>query len=145
MTLDFVDNKKFWTGYYMYVETSPTRLQIGDVAILRSPQYNASSSGCNACKLEFWYHMYGSAIGTLDVFVEQTNDAQPLSRTPVWTLSGDQGDQWHQATVQPLQITSPTFHLLFLATYNGLWTGDIAIDDITLTDCDRRGLHVYLT
>lgn len=54
-------------GYYMYVETSPTGRQVGDVAILRSPKYNASSSACNACMLEFWYHMFGTAIGTLDV------------------------------------------------------------------------------
>ncbi|XP_062504073.1 MAM and LDL-receptor class A domain-containing protein 2-like [Corticium candelabrum] len=122
-------------GYYMYVETSGTNLRIGDVAILRSPRYNTSSSACSACMLEFWYHMYGSAIGKLEVFLEETDDHLPLSRTPIWSLSGDQGNRWQKATVPTLTIASETFYLIFLATYNGLWTGDIAIDDIALKEC----------
>lgn len=69
--------------------------------------------------------------------MEQTSDDLPLTRKPLWTLSGDRGNRWQRATV-PLQVTSPTFHLIFLATYNGMWTGDIAIDDISLKPCASK-------
>ena len=40
--------------------------------------------------LTFWYHMYGSSMGTLNVL---------RNGTQVWTISGDQGDSWHRADV----------------------------------------------
>ena len=40
--------------------------------------------------LRFYYHMYGATIGTLDVTVNGDT---------VWSLAGDQGDQWYQAQV----------------------------------------------
>ena len=59
-------------------------------------------------------------------------------RYPVWALSGNQGNQWLRARVQPLNITSSTFHVLFLATKGSSFRGDIAIDDISLKDCERK-------
>lgn len=40
--------------------------------------------------LTFWYHMYGSGMGSLNVL---RNDTQ------VWTRSGDQGNSWHRAEI----------------------------------------------
>ena len=45
--------------------------------------------------LSFYYHMYGATMGTLNVLVGQRK---------VFTLSGDQGNQWKQAKVE---ITEP--------------------------------------
>mgnify|MGYP001800558538 CR=1 FL=1 len=42
-----------------------------------------------AC-LTFYYHMYGSDMGTLKV---------SLNGRLVWQLTGNQGNQWHIATV----------------------------------------------
>ena len=66
------------TGYYLYIETS-TGL-IGNKAILISPQFQQAYS---TCQLKFSYHMYGSTIGSLTVYL---NDG--VSRTRMWSLTG---------------------------------------------------------
>lgn len=66
------------TGYYLYIETS-TGL-IGNKAILISPQFQQAYS---TCQLKFSYHMYGSTIGSLTVYL---NDG--VSRTRMWSLGG---------------------------------------------------------
>lgn len=67
----------FISGFYMFIETSDPRKQ-GDIARLISPSYTASP--VESC-LEFWYHMYGTDTGTLNVYKDSTN-------TRVWTKSG---------------------------------------------------------
>jgi hypothetical protein len=123
-------------GFYFYIETSTSNLEQGDVAILRTPEYNVTKLSCKACLLEFWYHMYGSQTGTLEVYIEQTTDSEAESRHPVFHKQGDQGNEWKMATIFPLNITSPTFHIVFLATYHNRYYGDIAIDDVQLRDCE---------
>lgn len=73
------------TGYYMYIETSSPRQQ-GDNAKLTSPWLQFSGSMC----LKFYYHMYGTGIGTLKVNV---------NRTHVFSVSGDKGNKWLIATI----------------------------------------------
>ena len=68
-------------GYYLYIETS-TGL-VGNKAVLVSPQYQQTFTRVSPCQLSFWYHMYGSSIGTLSVYL---NDA--TTRTRVWSLRG---------------------------------------------------------
>ena len=69
----------------MYIETSSPRQQ-GDKAILNSPQLQFSGNMC----LQFYYHMYGSAIGTLNVIVNGNN---------VFTASGNKGNKWLRAAI----------------------------------------------
>ena len=66
------------TGYYLYIETS-TGI-VGSKAVLVSPQYQQAYSNC---KLKFSYHMYGSTVGSLAVFL---NDG--TSRTRMMMLIG---------------------------------------------------------
>lgn len=40
------------------------------------------------------YHMYGSSMGALNVY-----HGNPSSGTSIWTMEGDQGDQWNHASV----------------------------------------------
>lgn len=49
----------------MYIETSAPR-KPGDKARLKSPLYQDSGDIC----INFWYHMYGSGIGTLNVYAQ---------------------------------------------------------------------------
>ena len=78
------------TGKYAYIETSSPRVQ-GDNAKLVKSSLSFKTKKC----LSFNYHMYGNTMGTLNVYVGQKK---------IFTKSGDQGNQWKQATVD---ITEP--------------------------------------
>ena len=75
----------------MYIETSSPRV-IGDYADFKSACIDISQ--LNNPALTFAYHMYGATMGTLDVLVNGDT---------VWTLSGDQGNQWNE---QVLSLSS---------------------------------------
>lgn len=74
----------------MYIETSPPR-QPGQRARLWTPV--VVGSGC----VSFWYHMYGGGMGTLNVYAATSPSA--LGQ-PLWTLSGNQYDQWYREQVR---------------------------------------------
>ena len=67
----------------MYIETSLPR-DAGDNAKL---ELYVSGNGELSC-LEFYYHMYGDAMGTLNVF---TGNAL------IFSLSGNHGNHWKKA------------------------------------------------
>ena len=82
----------------MYIETSYPRKQ-GDKARLNSPTHIAVKGG--QC-FQFWYHMYGQDIGTLNVYIKSPS-AKP--GVPVWVRSGDRGNIWKIAQV-PVSASS---------------------------------------
>ena len=67
----------------MYIEASPQ--SYGDNAKLQLAVPRSNSPSC----LTFYYHMYGSDMGTLNVF--SGNDT-------IFTQSGDQGNYWRKVT-----------------------------------------------
>lgn len=69
-------------GYYVYVEASSG--SNFDLATFVSPTIKQASS---ICKMTFWYHMYGTNIGELNVYV-----VQGYRMTNVWNLRGAQGN-----------------------------------------------------
>ena len=75
----------------MYFEaSSPARK--GDSACFKSQKLPAT-----ACqRLTFWYHMYGSGMGTLNVWLESDDGA---NRQRLWSKTGQQGNRWQQASV----------------------------------------------
>ena len=81
-------------GKYLYVEAS-SPAQEGDEARLISGQFPATAGRC----LSFWYHMYGSSTGTLNVYILDKGGKKSL----IWSKSGEQGDKWIQAK---LSLTS---------------------------------------
>jgi hypothetical protein len=96
----------------MYIETSYPQVQ-NDTARLISPEYTVASGG--SC-LQFFYHMWGSGTGTLNVFLK---DGATIQDSPLWTLKGDQGDLWRpaRATIQAtgkFQVNRKTKTLKFI-------------------------------
>ena len=67
----------------MYIEATPQ--SDGDNAKLQLAVPRSNSSAC----LTFYYHMYGSSMGTLNVF---------NGNVTIFTMSGDQGDYWRKVT-----------------------------------------------
>ena len=79
----------------MYTEASSPR-QPGDTARLAFPVFRSTNPFC----LSFYYHMYGSSMGTLNIYV---------NGLLVWHLSGDQGNQWKKAVI-PVNRTYVNYH-----------------------------------
>ncbi len=73
----------------MYIETSGW-LAKGSTAWLLSPNYPPATRTGGKC-LQFWYHMYGSSIGALNVYI-RVGANNPSTAT--WSRSRDQGNQW---------------------------------------------------
>lgn len=67
-------------GHYMYTEVSAPRRR-GDKAALKS--FVIASTSQQTC-VSFWYHMSGSQIGTLNVYLKVNGQNQQR----IWTLSG---------------------------------------------------------
>ena len=112
-------------GNYMYYEVSgspPNSVSLSvclDISTLTSPT------------LAFYYHMNGSAVGTLDVIANGSN---------IWSISGSQGNQWNTAQIDLSAYTgSSSVNIEFIANYGGGWQGDIAIDEV----CVDGSVAVY--
>ena len=80
------------TGNYMYTETSSGAGNPGNDFILNAPAFDAT--GLTDPGIEFWYHMWGSAL--YELHLEQFDG---VNWNSVWVTSGDQGDVWRQAVV----------------------------------------------
>ncbi|MEO1418192.1 MAG: S8 family serine peptidase [Bacteroidota bacterium] len=117
--------------YYLYLEasTNGTPGQIGNngTAILESPCFDLS--GASAASFAFQYHMYGSNMGSMTL--EATSD--DLTWTNLWSLSGDQGNQWSSASVDLSAYAGGSVKLRMTGTTGASWQSDMAIDDFSLT------------
>ncbi|XP_066300034.1 MAM and LDL-receptor class A domain-containing protein 1-like [Branchiostoma lanceolatum] len=115
-------------GHYVYTETSSPRAP-GDIARLTSAVYPQTSGQC----LEFYYHMLGADIGTLNVYASVAGNRG----FPIWTLSGEQGNLWTIARVTV--STTGDFQIVFEGIRGSNYRGDIAVDDVALTDGPCQG------
>ncbi|XP_074635197.1 uncharacterized protein LOC141893713 isoform X1 [Acropora palmata] len=110
------------SGKYIFVESS-SPAQEGDKAKLLSAKFPSTAGRC----LSFWYHMYGSSIGALNVYINK----EGLS-TLVFSKAGQQGDLWLQARVS---LESDSFYQVEIEAVRGVsYRGDIGLDDISFTD-----------
>ncbi|KAK7478852.1 hypothetical protein BaRGS_00029951, partial [Batillaria attramentaria] len=101
-------------GFYMHTENSGN--SIGDRSELLSPSHSLTSpTGC----LSFWYYMYGSTVGTLNVYYVPNGDV--TSKKLLWSQSGDQGQNWIDVSMD-IDTSQPAQS----------YTSDIAIDDVLL-------------
>lgn len=113
--------------WYVYFETSAGYANsAGETAILESPEID----GLNRV-LTFYYHMYGSDIGTLNVDVYDGT-----WHSGIWSRSGAQhtstSDPYTQATVD-LDSYSGPIQIRLRAAAAGGYLGDMAIDEIEVT------------
>jgi glucuronoarabinoxylan endo-1,4-beta-xylanase len=108
--------------WYVYLETS-TVSTLGNTAILQGPVISGTS-----ISLEFYYHMYGSNMGTLNVDVYDG-----VWHNGIWSRTGPQhatsAVEYTQAIVNLSAYTSP-LQIRFRAVAAGGTKGDMAIDNI---------------
>ncbi|XP_062568590.1 mucin-5AC-like isoform X2 [Saccostrea cucullata] len=131
------------TGHYLFMEASRPR-RPGDYTTLLSPYYNPVEAGL--C-FEFWYHMLGrdreGDVGSLKVGIKDA-DANSSNLDPVWSMSGNQGDTWHKGSLEIGARTS-RFQIIITGTRGDDHRGDIAIDDVSITNCTHDSTTTELT
>jgi hypothetical protein len=108
---------------YLFIESSAPRRN-GDAAALKSKSLPLPGGGL----LTFKYSMWGDGIGSLKVL---------LSDTEVWSQSGKKStsaDDWKTADIQ---ISPRAAAEIKIVATVGTWSGDIAIDDVTVKALSR--------
>ncbi len=115
--------------YYAYIEASGNGSGFPNKrAILNSPCIDLTTA--SQATFSFQYHMYGTSMGTLALEASTDNGA---NWTSLWTKSGNQGNSWASATVDLTAYTGASLTLRFNGITSTSWSGDMAIDDISLT------------
>ena len=111
-------------GTYYYVESSGAA-HPDKVFKVYTPTFDISTTPGKV--LSFWYHMYGAAMGDLEIAIISDS-----IYTPIDTISGNQGNHWHLAYYPIPPVDS--FKIAFKATTGSSFTSDICIDDIMISD-----------
>jgi hypothetical protein len=112
--------------YYVYIEASSPNYP-NKTSLLESPCFDLKDTV--DAQLTFWYHMYGAAMGTLSVEVSQ----DCTNWITVWSLSGNQGDTWHEANVDLTPYSNTLTKIRFRGTTGSSYRSDMAIDDLSIT------------
>jgi hypothetical protein len=95
-------------------------------------------SNMNNPVFEFYYHMYGNQTGSLAVEISMDNE---LNWTTVWTLSGNQGNQWTKAIINLLPYRTDHTKIRIKGTTGTGARGDMAIDALYIGE---SGNNQYL-
>ncbi|QSE97887.1 S8 family serine peptidase [Fulvivirga lutea] len=112
-------------SFYLYVEASSPNYP-SKTTIIESPCFDLD--GETTVNFGFKYHMYGSTMGSLNL--QASTDG--TSWTSVWSESGNQGNSWLTANVDLSSYAGDVVKLRFVGTTGSNYTGDIAIDDLTM-------------
>ncbi len=125
-------------GNYLYLEgsgNSGSGCQWKE-AQLHSPCFDLI--GSNEPEISYWYHAYGSAIGSLHMDVLADGQWHLDVADPVL---GQQGNQWLQRTASLAAFEGQEVVVRFRGTTGGGWLADLAIDDINITSKPSVAFH----
>ena len=124
--------------FYMFLEAStnnsPGQIGPNATAILVSPCFDLT--GETTATFNFQNHMFGGNIGSLSL--EVSTDVG-VSWVSLWSLSGTQGNQWNQVSVDLASYVGQAINLRFVGTTGSSWRSDIAIDNLELTTDSGSG------
>jgi hypothetical protein len=104
--------------FYTFINSAPNR-----TAVLQTYRCLDLRPVVNPV-MEFYYHMLGAQMGQLNVDVSTNNG---VTWTTVWTLSGNQGDQWRKATINLQPYNNGTTRIRFRGISSSS-TSDMALD-----------------
>lgn len=118
-------------AFYAYTEDDENN----GMASWVSPCFNLNSLSIPV--FVFHYHMFGAQIGILNVQVS-TNGGTSWG-SPIWSLSGEQGEEWEEATINLNSYAGQVIRLRIngIMVANGI-LGDIGIDALYVGEspCD---------
>lgn len=115
-------------GGYAYIDSSFPR-KPGDVAKFLSTNFPMTGADAPVC-MHFWFHMFGSGVGHLKVFVRHYRSLDSHLEE-IWGLSGNAGNAWFMSEVTVSSLDD--YQIMFEASVGNTGMGDIAIDDIYFT------------
>jgi PKD repeat protein len=123
------------SGKYLYLEATACFQR---EAHLTTPCINLS--GTTIPVLYFWYHMYGTNMGSLHVDVLYNgvwiSDIMP-------PLSGNHGNSWHQASVNLSAFTGDVITIRFRGITGSGFESDMAIDDISIIELNSSPIASF--
>ena len=112
-------------GRFLFIEASP--LSTNDSAVIQSPCIDFRNVTADI-RVNFSYHMFGSNMGTLKVFLER--DA---GRHLLFSESGDQGDQWIDTSIVLDSLgKGELVHLRFVGIRGNGFRSDMAFDRVSI-------------
>ncbi len=118
------------SGTYLFMETSyGAAYYNGDQAVVESKSFVPSSTST----ISFRYHMYGGNMGTLNLEVYNGS-----SWSTLWSRSGQQhgssSTSYSLGSVNLSAYSGSSIKLRFRGVAAGGYRGDMAIDDLTITN-----------
>ncbi|XP_029555183.1 LOW QUALITY PROTEIN: neuropilin-1a-like [Salmo trutta] len=128
-TLNTGPNMDHTGGSGNFIYTLATGAQETEVARLVSPGVTVGQS--DLC-VSFWYHMFGSHIGTLHI-KQRKETVDGMADILLWTVSGHQGNRWREGRVLVPHSSKPYQVVIEGLVERKSW-GDIAVDDIKILD-----------
>ncbi len=116
-------------GKYLYLEASGGC--DSSVATLLSPCVVLDSSSTQNAVAEYWYHMYGNAMGTLstDLIIGDS-----IVKNIIPKVSGGQGNLWKKASINLAPYMGQTVVIRINGKTGDNFESDIAIDDFSVYD-----------
>ena len=117
-------------GKYVFLETSVPGVA-GDSDTLYSEPILLSASQ-NLLELSYWYHFFGSTIGSMDVMVLDANGTMHQLGSIVGQQQTTSASPWLKNKHIVGGFQGQLIQLVFIGIRGSNWTGDIAIDDVSL-------------
>ena len=115
-------------GDHKYIYTEATGYNTGDIAYITSPVFDVTI--LNNPELTFYYHMYGTNMGNLDVQIIQGGVTVTVA-----TINGQQqaseNDPWLKLIVD-LSAYTGNIQVRFKGTRGNGYRSDISIDDVDI-------------
>jgi hypothetical protein len=123
-------------SFYAYVEASYPHYPNKET-VLWGPCFDFTN--LDNPVLTFRYHMYGhQGMGALKVYVKDNS----CGLTEVFNMAGNQGNQWHLATIDLSAYAGETIQIKMMGTTTFTYQGDIAVDDILVTNTCPPSLSI---
>ena len=113
-------------GYWFTFIESSAPYHPDKEATITSPNFDILSTQGN---LEFDWHMYGSGMGQLNVFIKDVSTGQMVLK---FTKQNDQGDTWNSEAISLSEYSGKTIQVVLQGITGNTWRSDMAVDNICL-------------
>lgn len=111
---------------YIYLEATDN---FNNTGFHVGPVFDLTSN--NSPEFSFYYHMYGVDMGSLNLEISTDGGN---SWTSIFSISGDQGNQWIHKVIDLSAYSGSVIDLRFKGDVGPSFTSDMAVDNIMLVD-----------